>query len=114
MKVFSFLSPVFFILLAINPACAAWYYDVIMDGDIRVAFFTGWNGADCGNVHAHALTNHKIPQDYSDSHAEFMMQPCIKGGNDFKEFKGNKEMAEKEIKYLEKLFVDRIPMLKAN
>jgi hypothetical protein len=42
-----------------------------------------------------------------------MEQTCIKGRNDNKELKANKEMAEKEIHYLEKLFVERIPMLRA-
>jgi hypothetical protein len=109
-RVISFILLVF---LAAHPAHAAWYYDIVMGGDIRNAYFAGWKGSDCTYVHARALKDDKVPQEYRPSHAEFIFQTCIKGEKDNKEFKNNKEMAEKEISYLEKLFVERIPMLKA-
>ena len=113
MKVVFFISLVICILFAINAAHAEWYYDVIMDGDIRSAYFAGWKGLDCIYIHASALKNIKVPQDYRASHAEFLEQTCIKGKNDNRESKGDRQFAEKEILSLEKLFVDRIPMLKA-
>lgn len=113
MKIVHIISLTFLLFVVAHPAHAAWYYDIIMGGDIRNAYFAGWKGSDCTYVHARALKDDKVPHEYRTSHAEFIFQTCIKGRNDNKEFKGNKEMAEKEINYLEKLFVERIPMLKA-
>ena len=103
----------FFLLLARSTAQGAWYYDVIMHGDIKNAYFAGWNGANCTQIGASALKNVRVPKDYRDSHAEFLEQTCIKGRNDNKDYKGDKRLGEKEVKYLENLFVDRIPLLKA-
>jgi hypothetical protein len=112
-KIVRILSFIFLLFAVAHPAHAAWYYDIIMNGDIRNAYFAGWKGSDCTYVHARALKNANVPQEYRTSHAEFIFQTCTKGENDYKEFKNNKEMAEKEISYLEKLFVERIPLLKA-
>jgi len=103
----------FLLFLVAHTVHAAWYFDVITEGQIPNAYFAGWNGSDCSRVRTSASKLVKVPQDYRDSHAEFMEQTCIKGRNDNKELKANKEMAEKEIHYLEKLFVERIPMLRA-
>jgi len=97
---------VFVLLLASATAYAEW-------GNIRIVYFVGWKGSDCTRIRAGALKDLSVDKDYRDYYAEFLEQVCIKGGNDNKEFKGNKEMAAKEIDYLEKLFIERIPMLKA-
>ena len=112
-KIVHVISQTFLLFLIANAAYAAWYFDVITEGQIPNAYFAGWNGSDCSRVRTSASKIVRVPQEYRDSYAEFMEQSCIKGRNDNKEFKGNKEMAGKEINYLEKLFVERIPMLKA-
>jgi hypothetical protein len=100
------MSLVFLLLLASGTAYAEW-------GNIRIVYFAGWNGSDCTRIRASALKDLDVPKDYRDYYAEFSEQVCIKGGKDNKEFRGKKEMAAKEIDYLEKLWIERIPMLKA-
>jgi len=113
MKILRVISLMFLLFLEAHPVHAAWYFDVITEGQIPNAYYAGWNGSDCSKLRTGAFKIAKVPQDYRDSYAEFMEQSCIKGKNDNKEFKSNKEVAGKEINYLEKLFVERIPMLKA-
>jgi len=97
---------VFVLLLASATAYAEW-------GNIRIVYFAGWNGSDCTGIRAGALKDLNVSKEYRDYYAEFSEQVCIKGGKDNKEFRGKKEMVAKEIDYLEKLWIERIPMLKA-
>jgi len=112
-KIVQVISLISLLFLVVHSVHAAWYFDVITEGQIPNAYYAGWNGSDCLRLRTSAFKIATVPQDYRDSYAEFIEQSCIKGKNDNKEFKGNKEVAGKEINYLEKLFVERIPMLKA-
>ncbi|MBS1113375.1 MAG: hypothetical protein H6Q92_1138 [Nitrospirae bacterium] len=112
MKILGVLSLTFLLFLVAHTAHAAWYVDVITEGQIQNAYFAGWNGSDCLQIRTHASKTVKLPRD-RDDYGEFMEQVCIKGRNDNKEFKGNKEMAAKEVHNLEKMFVERMAMLKA-
>ena len=112
MKIVGAISLTFLLFLVAHTAHAAWYFDVITEGQIPNAYFAGWNGSDCSGVRTHASKTVKLPRD-RDDYGEFMEQVCIKGRYDNKELKGNKEMAAKEIHSLEKSFVERISMLKA-
>ncbi|HXX81592.1 MAG TPA: hypothetical protein VEI46_08580 [Thermodesulfovibrionales bacterium] len=112
MKSVAVISLTFLLFLAASTADTAWYLDVIIQGQIPNAYFAGLNGFDCSQLRTNASKTVKVPQE-SERYGEFMEQTCIKGRNDNKEFKGNKELAQKEIHYLEKLFVERMSMLKA-
>jgi len=112
MRIASLVFLTLFLFLAASPADAAWYFDVIIEGQIPNAYFAGWNGSDCSQLRTNASKTVKVPQD-RDAYAEFMEQTCIKGRNDNKEFKGNKDLAGKEIHSLEKSFVERMSVLKA-
>ena len=107
------MSVAIFLLFSGTAVAAVWYYDVISNDQIRNAYMAGWKGLDCNTIHQNALKMQGIPKDYRESHAEFLEQTCIKGNNDNKHFNGDRRKIEKEIKYLEKLFVERIPLLKA-
>ena len=106
MKIVHVISVLFLLLPAVHTAHATWCFDVITEGQVPNAYFVGWNGSECSTVRTSAAGIAKVPQEYRDSYAEFMEQSCIKGRYDKKDFKGNKEMAEKEILYLQKLFVE--------
>lgn len=109
-----FIFIFFLVLLACSTAYAEWYYyDIILNGDIKSAYFSGWKDFDCTQLGATALKKATVPKDYRDSYAEFMEQSCIKGRNDNKYLKGDRQKGEKEIKYLEQLFIDRFHMLRA-
>ena len=112
MKIVGVVSLTFSLFLVAGTAHAAWYFDVITEGQIPNAYFAGWNGSDCSQVRTYASQSVKVPHD-RDPYGEFMEQTCIKGRNDKKEFNANKEMAAKEVHYLEKSFVERFPTLKA-
>jgi hypothetical protein len=113
MKILGVLSLIFLMFLVAHTAHSAWYFDVITEGQIQNAYFAGWNGSDCSQIRMNASKTVKVSQD-RDPYGEFMEQTCIKGRSDNKEFKGNKEMAAKEVRNLEKMFVERMAMLKAN
>lgn len=113
MKVVTIFFVLVLLLAVVVSADAAWYYKVITDDQIRNAYFAGWNYSDCGKITETIKKSSNIPPAYKDSHAEFIEQSCLKGANDAVQFKGNKRQAEKEIKYLEKLFIERIPLMKA-
>ena len=111
MKILGVLSLTFLLFLVAHTAHTAWYFDVITEGQIQNAYFAGWNGSDCSQIRANASKTVRVPQE-SDRYGEFIEQTCIKGRNDNREFKGNKEMAKKEIQNIEKMLVERMAMLK--
>jgi len=84
-----------FAFLVAHTAHAAWYFDVITEGQIQNAYFAGWNSSDCLQIRTHASKTVKLPRIVM-TMGNLWRQVCIKGRNDNKEFKGNKEMAAKE------------------